>query len=150
MIKEGRETSKRAAARCLGVDVLEWVVSEDKLPGTPRKRQRMDGAGIYLAHLLNLPPRGAYSDAKLAPQLFCTVPPYMGSTSHVSNLTYPQWSGYEAESQDSPDSSQYVRRNTITGNIQPFMSSTISHRTDELQTLTTVHNRAFLQIAKAS
>ena len=24
----------------------------------------MDGAGIYLAPLLNLPPRGAYSDAK--------------------------------------------------------------------------------------
>ena len=67
MIKEGRETSKRAAARCLGVDakrVPEWVVSEDKLPGTPRKRQRMDGAGMYLALLLNLPPRGAYSDAK--------------------------------------------------------------------------------------
>ena len=38
--------------------------SEDKVPGTPRKRQRMDGAGIYLAPLLNLPPRGAYSDAK--------------------------------------------------------------------------------------
>ena len=67
MIKEGRETSKRAAARLLGVDakrVPEWVVSEDKLRGTPRKRQRMDGAGIYLAPLLNLPPRGAYSDAK--------------------------------------------------------------------------------------
>ena len=44
--------------------VPEWVVSEDKLPDTPRKRQRMDGAGIYLAPLLNLPPRGAYSDAK--------------------------------------------------------------------------------------
>ena len=44
--------------------VREWVVSEDKLRGTPRKRQRMDRAGIYLAPLLNLPPRGAYSDAK--------------------------------------------------------------------------------------
>ena len=44
--------------------VQEWVVSEDKLGGTPRKRQRMDGAGIYLAPLLNFPPLGTYSDAK--------------------------------------------------------------------------------------
>ena len=67
MIKEARETSKRVAARCLGVDtkrVWEWVVNEDKLGGMSRKRQRMDGVGIYLAPLLNLPPRGAYPDAK--------------------------------------------------------------------------------------
>ena len=48
VIKEARETSKRAAARRFGVDakrVWEWVSSEDKLCGTPRKRRRMDGAG---------------------------------------------------------------------------------------------------------
>ena len=44
--------------------VQEWVVSEDKLRGRPRKRQRMEEGGIYLAPMLNLPPRGAYSDAK--------------------------------------------------------------------------------------
>ena len=27
-------------------------------------QERMDRVGKYLAHLLNLPPRGAYSDAK--------------------------------------------------------------------------------------
>ena len=37
--------------------------------GIPRKRQRMDGAGIYLAPLLNLPPWGDYSDAKQVVQL---------------------------------------------------------------------------------
>ena len=41
--------------------VREWVVSEDKLGGTPRKRQMMDGAGINLAPLLNLSPLGTYS-----------------------------------------------------------------------------------------
>ena len=44
--------------------VQEWVVSEDKPGGTPKKRQRMDEAGIYLAFLLNFTPMGTYSDAK--------------------------------------------------------------------------------------
>ena len=64
MIKEGREASKRAAARCLGVDAkrVPELVKTSCL--VPQKRQRMDRAEIYLAPLLNLPPRGAYSDAK--------------------------------------------------------------------------------------
>ena len=69
MIKEARETSKRAAARRFRVDakhVWEWVVSEDKLVV---HQEREDGAGIYLAPLLNLPPWGAYSDEKQVFQL---------------------------------------------------------------------------------
>ena len=41
----------------------EWVVSEDKPLGTVHQ-EKMDGVGKYLAPLFNLPPRGAYSDAK--------------------------------------------------------------------------------------
>ena len=44
--------------------VQESVVSEDKLGGTPIKRQRMDGAEIYLAFLLNFTPLSTYLDAK--------------------------------------------------------------------------------------
>ena len=45
-------------------NVQEWVVCVFKLGGMPRKRQRMDGAGIYLAPLFNFPPLGTYLDAK--------------------------------------------------------------------------------------
>ena len=59
MITEARETSKRAAARHFGVDTKR-VQGSCVVP----KKERKDGAGIYLAPLFNLSPRGAYSDAE--------------------------------------------------------------------------------------